>query len=251
MIVLKYQKSGSSAFISHKDLLRHVSRILRRANIPVNFSQGFNPHSLIYFSPPLVLGVSSTAEYLSIDTNLEASEVLKRYNDAVPKGLEASRVFTCEKNPNLQAIVVAGDYIFPTTQHNINAKNSGLSVESGDINADCGNLDCDNDNLDEYFCSKLYDDGKFQTEYLKKGEKIVENVEDKIFEVGNSDGKLRMRLALGNVTLRPDRILSSLNQKLDENMCLTDVVKVAQYVMVDGVLVDVDDYLDGLKKNLK
>lgn len=228
MIVLKYQKSGSPAFISHKDLLRHVSRILRRANIPVNFSQGFNPHSLIYFSPPLVLGVSSTAEYLSIDTNLEASEVLKRYNDAVPKGLEASRVFTCEKNPNLQAIVVAGDYIFPTTQHNINA---------------------DNGNLDEYFCEKLYDEGKFQAEYLKKGEKIVENVEDKIYEVGNSDGKLRMRLALGNVTLRPDRILYSLNQKLDENMRLTDVVKVSQYVMVDNELVDVDDYLDSINKS--
>lgn len=251
MIVLKYQKSGSPAFISHKDLLRHVSRILRRANIPVNFSQGFNPHSLIYFSPPLVLGVSSTAEYLSIDTNLDGEEVLKRYNNAVPSGLEASRVFTCAKNPNLQAIVVAGDYIFPTTQHNISAKNCSLNVESDNINVDCGDLNDDNDNLDEYFCSKLFVDGKFQAEYVKKGEKTVEYVEDKIFAVESENSKLRMRLALGNVTLRPDRILPSINERLGENMCLTDVVKVAQYVMIDGKLIDVDDYLESVEKNSK
>ncbi len=234
MIVLKYRKSGSAAFISHKDLLRHVTRILRRANIPVNFSQGFNPHSLIYFSPPLVLGASSTAEYLSIDTNLDGEEVLKRYNSAVPKGLEAERVFTCAKNPNLQAIVVAGDYIFPTTQHN-NIKDDN----------------CKEENSAEYFCDKLFVDGRFEAEYVKKGETVIENVEDKIFAVESENGKLRMRLALGNVTLRPDRILPSLNRKLGENMILTDVVKVAQYVSVDGNLVDVDDYLAMADKSMK
>ncbi len=66
MLTLKYCKAGSACFISHIDLLRHVSRILRRAGITVNYSQGFNPHALVYFSPPLGVGVSSVAEYLTI-----------------------------------------------------------------------------------------------------------------------------------------------------------------------------------------
>ena len=85
--------------------------ILRRAGITVNYSQGFNPHALFYFSPPLGVGVSSVAEYLTIDTDMNADEVFERYNSAVPDTLRASGIFVCPKNPNLQGKVVSADYI--------------------------------------------------------------------------------------------------------------------------------------------
>lgn len=86
MIVLKYRKTGSVCFISHIDLLRHMDRVIRRGKIAVKYSQGFNPHALMFFSPPLSLGISSTAEYLSIDSDENAQEVFEKYNSAVQIG---------------------------------------------------------------------------------------------------------------------------------------------------------------------
>lgn len=84
---------------------------------------------------------------------------------------------------------------------------------------------------------------KFEISYEKKGEIVTENVASKIFSFFEKDGKLVARLASGSVNLRPDRILQKLNEILGEDLKLCDVEKVAQYVDVDGKLVEVDRYL--------
>lgn len=207
MIVLKYSKTGSACFISHIDLLRHVSRILRRAQIDVKFSQGFNPHALVFFSSPLGVGVASKAEYLAIDTDMDAKEVFERYNACVPDGLRAHGYFTCAKNPNLQGKVVCADYI-----------------------------------IDTPYCDVDVKDG-FEISYQKKGQTVCEDVADKIYGVFEADGKLGVRLALGNTNLRPDRILPALNVRLGRDIAVTDLLKIRQYVMTDGRLVDADSYI--------
>ena len=52
MIVLRYSRLGTRRFISHIDVLREFGRIVRRADIPVGYSGGFNPHALLFFAPP-------------------------------------------------------------------------------------------------------------------------------------------------------------------------------------------------------
>lgn len=206
MLVIKYQKTDSICFISHIDLLRHMERIMRRAHIEVKFSQGFNPHPLMFFSPPLSLGVASSAEYLSIDSDMDPDDVLEKYNASVPEGLKASKVFACSKNPNLQAKVTCADYVFPTHK----------DVEIGD---------------------------EFFIEYSKKGETVKENVADKIHAQYKKDGKLVLRLASGMVNLRPDRVLEKLNLMLGEDMSVTGIEKIAQYVDVNGTLLNADDFV--------
>lgn len=207
MIVLKYVKTDSACFISHIDLLRHVSRILRRADISVNYSQGFNPHALVFFSSPLGVGVSSCCEYLAIDTNMNGDEVLERFNASVPATLRASEVFTCPKNPNLQGKTVCADYVFDTPYKDVDLSRG------------------------------------FEISYEKKGKTFIEDVSDKIYSVFDEGGKLGVRLALGNVNLRPDRILKKLNEMLSTNLSVTDIRKVRQFVEVDGKPVNADDYL--------
>lgn len=227
MLVLKYVKQGGSRFISHIDLLRHSSRIIRRAGIPVKYSNGFNPHALVFFSPPLVLGAGSLAEYIAIDTDVSAEELFARYNSAVSQDMRATHVFSCGKNPNLQGKIVAANYVFP--------------MEYTDIDI-----------------SK-----EFIVEYEKKGERVSENVADKIFAAEKyiadtdcksdcsngsalKDGALLLRLATGNVNLRPDRVITELNRRYGLDMRVSDVVKVRQYVSVDGELIEADDYLGSL-----
>jgi len=207
MLTLKYCKAGSACFISHIDLLRHVSRILRRAGITVNYSQGFNPHALVYFSPPLGVGVSSVAEYLTIDTDMNEDEVFERYNSAVPDTLRASGIFVCPKNPNLQGKVVSADYILDVPYKPIDLS------------------------------------GSFEISYGKKGQTVTEDVSDKIYSVFDEDGRLGLRLALGNTNLRPVRLIPRLNEMLGAEISITDVRKLRQYVDVGGALINVDDYL--------
>ena len=207
MLTLKYCKAGSACFISHIDLLRHVSRILRRAGITVNYSQGFNPHALVYFSPPLGVGVSSVAEYLTIDTDMNEDEGFERYNSAVPDTLRASGIFVCPKNPNLQGKVVSADYILDVPYKPIDLS------------------------------------GGFEISYGKKGQTVTEDVSDKVYSVFDEDGRLGLRLSLGNTNLRPDRLIPRLNEMLGAEISITDVRKLRQYVEVGGALINVDDYL--------
>lgn len=209
MIVLKYQKTDSIRFISHIDLLRHVDRIVRRGELTVNYSQGFNPHPLLYFSPPLSLGIGSRAEYLTIDTPMAADEVLERFNSVVPASLKASRAFYSEKNPNLQARVVCADFVFDVA-------------------------------YDSYTLSDT-----LVVEYEKKGKLTSEDVRDRIYGAYNVGGRLCLRLASGSVNLRPDRLLEDINRQCGSRLTVCEVEKLRQYAMVGDRLVDVDELLGG------
>ena len=53
-------------YISHLDLMRFWERALRRANVPVSYSEGFSPHAQISLAAPLPVGTTSDAELMDI-----------------------------------------------------------------------------------------------------------------------------------------------------------------------------------------
>lgn len=61
MLVIRYSKRDGAEFISHLDTLRHLQKIFIRGKIPVKYSQGYNPHMLLYMSAPLGVGIKSNA----------------------------------------------------------------------------------------------------------------------------------------------------------------------------------------------
>ena len=63
MITLRFEKQLAMRYVSHIDLLRHIERTMRRAGVPVAFSQGFNPHMQLNLGVPLPVGVGSVCEY--------------------------------------------------------------------------------------------------------------------------------------------------------------------------------------------
>jgi radical SAM family uncharacterized protein/radical SAM-linked protein len=69
---LQWGKSERYRFMSHLDNLRMIERALRRARVPISYSQGFNPTPKLSFGPPLPLGFTSEAEFVDItlDVNL-------------------------------------------------------------------------------------------------------------------------------------------------------------------------------------
>lgn len=90
---LFFTKTGLSRYISHLDLMRCLSRALRRSGLPVWCTQGFNPHIYLSFSLPLPLGTESVCE--SADFRLEGEtpldEVKERLNGVLPEGVRVLR----------------------------------------------------------------------------------------------------------------------------------------------------------------
>jgi radical SAM family uncharacterized protein/radical SAM-linked protein len=87
---VKYAKRDEMRFTSHLDVTRCIQRALRRARVPVCYSQGFSPHPRLSFGPPLPLGVVGEAEYLDMALSSRPREGwLDDLNSGFPVGLVA------------------------------------------------------------------------------------------------------------------------------------------------------------------
>lgn len=63
---LRYAKRGRLRFTSHRDVARVVERGLRRAGLPMAYSQGFSPHPKVSWVGAAPTGAASEAEYVEI-----------------------------------------------------------------------------------------------------------------------------------------------------------------------------------------
>jgi radical SAM family uncharacterized protein/radical SAM-linked protein len=83
---VKYSIGPELRFLSHLDNIRTIFRAIRRSEIPVAFSEGFNPHQKISFGPPLPVGYSSEAEYFDmVLTEPSREEFIKNLSLAMPE----------------------------------------------------------------------------------------------------------------------------------------------------------------------
>lgn len=89
-IRIKFRKGEAARFLSHRDIMRAFERAIRRAKLPVVYSQGFNPHMKISWGNALKVGAVSEAEFAEIQVEawLKPQELLTRLNQQMPAGLE-------------------------------------------------------------------------------------------------------------------------------------------------------------------
>jgi len=86
---LRYEKLGRASLLGHLDLVREMPRILRRAGLPLAYSQGFHPMAIMGFGPALQLGVPSFEEYVDIKTNhpVDKHLCISKINSVCPVGI--------------------------------------------------------------------------------------------------------------------------------------------------------------------
>jgi radical SAM-linked protein len=99
MIVFRYTKKDGAEYLSHLDLLRHIDRTLRRAGIPIYYSQGFHPHPRIFLNNPLGTGICSVAEYGAVETDWQG-DFMARFNACAPRGIRVEEWGYSQTNPN-------------------------------------------------------------------------------------------------------------------------------------------------------
>ncbi|MGH8964201.1 MAG: TIGR03936 family radical SAM-associated protein [Actinomycetes bacterium] len=87
---IRYAKRGRLRFTSHRDFSRAFERAIVRAQIPVAYSSGFNPHPRISYAGAAPTGSASEAEYLEIGLAeiADVKQVQSILDEALPAGLD-------------------------------------------------------------------------------------------------------------------------------------------------------------------
>ena len=108
---LRFAKRGDLRLVSHHDLMRCLERTIRRADLPMAQSQGFNPRPKVSFPSALALGIEGRREVLELELAepLGPEEVLRRLAEATPPGLDFFEAAPTVANRAAQ--VVAVDYL--------------------------------------------------------------------------------------------------------------------------------------------
>lgn len=195
MIAFKYTKTDGAEYLSHLDLLRHVYRTLRRAGIPVNYSEGFHKHPKIFLNNPLGTGIKSVAEYAATDTPF-TGDFMELFNKFSPAGVKCLKWTHCADNPNYANCIIKCTY-----------------EAEGIAPFDCGEI-----LLQERI--DLVD---------MRGRKV--DIRPRIYAVEQRDGKTFFTLGCGENNLRPDLFCSYLCERFGGQA--KNIIKTASFMSGD------------------
>lgn len=180
MLTIKYSKLFPSSMVSHIDMLRVMNRIIRRSGLDTEYSKGFNPHMLLFFSPPLSLGAESECEYVTVAAE-KGDLTPEALNAFCPQGIVCGEFFVTEKSPNLAARIEWAEY-------SIKADGIGKTDLSGIIDAE-----------------------GYEITYLEKGEPVTKNVRPLIRSLERvNDDEIQAVIACGNKNLKADRLANGI-----------------------------------------
>ena len=110
---IRFGRGPRLKFISHLDLMRLWERAFRRADIPLVYSEGFNPHPRLSLAAPLSVGVSSSAELMDVFLRSRVSSpfFLKAVGRQLPQDIELLEVQAVPFDlPSLQSQVSYAEY---------------------------------------------------------------------------------------------------------------------------------------------
>lgn len=104
-----FTKHGRLKYISHLDVARMMQRALKKAGLPVWYTEGFNPHMYITFALPLSLGYESDYELMDfrITEEIGFDEIKSSLNAALP---EEIRVFSAAQPAEKINMIAAAEY---------------------------------------------------------------------------------------------------------------------------------------------
>jgi radical SAM-linked protein len=110
---VRFTKQGKVRFTSHRDIARVWERVLRRADVPVAYSEGFSPRPKVSFGLALPTGGESLAEYLDVDVDEgrpapDLDRLPELLSELLPEGMDAPALAPLEpRADSLQHAVVA------------------------------------------------------------------------------------------------------------------------------------------------
>jgi radical SAM-linked protein len=110
---VRFRKGERVRYISHLDVLRYWERAIRRAELPLSYSQGFTPHPKIAFAGPLPLGFTAEAEVMDVtlDERVDVGEFRARLAEETSEDIALiDAVEISPTTPAPQSLILWADY---------------------------------------------------------------------------------------------------------------------------------------------
>lgn len=205
-----YEKTGMAKYISHLDTVRCITRAMKRANVPVWFTEGFNPHAFLTFAMPLSLGVESYCETVDFRLleDVDLTELTERLNNALPTDITVKRIAA--------PVFSAADIRYAEYEIIFNNPDELLLKNAHSMHSS-----------DEIIVPKKVKQGR------KKVEKEV-NIKEHIrtYELVEKDGRLILKTVLssGNtVNINPSLLIGALTKDTNTDSQDVDIIKLKSY----------------------
>ncbi|MCR5058026.1 MAG: TIGR03936 family radical SAM-associated protein [Clostridiales bacterium] len=110
-----FSREGSTVFLGHLDLMTCFERAARRAELPILYSQGYNPRPMMVFALPLGVGIETRCDYLDVSLNCpyDADRFTEELNEFLPEGLRILKSKSIpEPKDSIMSIVTTAAYRF-------------------------------------------------------------------------------------------------------------------------------------------
>lgn len=207
---MSFQKTGMAKFISHLDTVRCITRAMKRACVPIWYTEGFNPHAFLTFAMPLSLGFESLCETVDfrLMEEVDLEELAERINNALPVDITVKEIYVHETSPN---DIRWAEYKIIFNNPDALLLDKAESVLSAD----------------EIMVLKKAKQGR------KKVEKEV-NIKEHIksFELNNEDGKLILNTVLSSgtsININPMLLIGALVKDTQTDEQDVDIIKIQSY----------------------
>lgn len=108
-----FTRGDEMKYITHLDVMRFWERALRRAGVPVAYSEGFSPHAQISLAAPLAVGTTSDAELMDVflEARMTPRQLIEQANAHLPSAVTIRSVEEVGLSlPALQAEVRFAEY---------------------------------------------------------------------------------------------------------------------------------------------
>jgi len=110
---VQFSKTGVLRYLSHHELMNTILRALRRAKIPLLFSQGFHPSPLVSFGTPLSVGVAGEREYFDMEVSAPFDIIFYKdqLNLNLPHDINITKMaFIPKDEPSLNSFIKRYEY---------------------------------------------------------------------------------------------------------------------------------------------
>ena len=198
LVRIRFKKTGRAKYISHLDLVRFMSRAMKRAQIPMWYTEGFNPRPYITFALPLSLGTESVCESMDIkiEDDMSNDEIKERLSEAMTEGIDVY----CVDEAKVEACEIA------FAEYDI-----VLELESGEV----GNFFFSTQALlqsEELIVEKM---GKKGRQKILKKINLIEHI--KTYEVNQNDNGIKITALISagtSVNINPSLLIEALSREI-------------------------------------
>lgn len=110
---VEFEKVGALGVLSHLELITTLARGLRRASVPLVYSEGYSPSPKLSFGPPLSVGVEGLREYFDMEVYppFDLHKNIELINKHLPQGLSVKGMaFVFGREPSLTSFITLYEY---------------------------------------------------------------------------------------------------------------------------------------------